>query len=210
VTTGTFSTRLNEVMRSRGLTKQATAELCKVNYHTLNAVLTRESAIPNAQIALQISDGLGVPYEWLVAGRGSRRHPIGIQGIVTAHGRVDAVRSGVPRAIRVDLPTRLTGAVLEAVIVEGEVLEPVFRDGDALFFEATETAQSPQQVDSRPYLIRDSLGASWIRFVQPSNRAGIIKAVELSAVAAEARETTFQWIAPILLCIPSAFLDLIE
>jgi hypothetical protein len=210
VTTGTFSTRLNEVMRSRGLTKRATAELCKVNYHTLNAVLTRESAIPNAQIALQISDGLGVPYEWLVAGRGSRHHPIEIQGIVTVNGRVDAGRTAAPRAVRVDLPTRLSGTLLAAVLVEGEVLEPVFRDGDVLFFEGTDQSKSLQQLDSRPYLICDSLGACWIRFVKPSDRAGIVQATELPAAAIDVRETTFQWIAPILLCIPSAFLDFIE
>lgn len=206
---GTFSTRLHEVIRSRGLTKRAAAELCKINYHTLNAVLTRENAVPNAQIALQIADGLGVRFEWLVAGRSEIGAPINVAGVVEAAGRVTTRRESSAVAVLVQLPQRLLQKKVGALLVDGDVLEPFFRTGDVLFFEMGTEGFLSEQPDSRPHIVYDRLGAEWIRFVQSRPDTGILEAFELCEQNSIARKTEVLRAVPILMTVSGSLVDLI-
>lgn len=209
MTSETFSTRLNEVIRARGLTKRAVAELCNINYHTLNAVLTRGNAVPNAEIALQIADGLGVRIEWLVTGRQNLGAPIDIVGTVGPAGQVgDTKRSGA-KAVLVDLPRRLLQRRLGALLVDGNVLEPYFQSGDVLFVEKGSENAGAAQPDRRAHLVSDQSGTEWIKCVRVCPETGILEAFQLYEQSATAQKTDVLWATPVLLAVSGSLVDLI-
>ncbi|MEY4890184.1 MAG: hypothetical protein RIQ75_1314 [Pseudomonadota bacterium] len=206
----TFSTRLNEVIRARGLTKRAAAELCTINYHTLNAVLTRDNAVPNAQIALQIADGLGVRLEWLVAGRQGPDAPIDIVGIVGLGGKVDGRDESSAKAVLVELPRRLLHKKLSALLVYGDVLEPFFQPGDVLFFEKDPENVYAAQIDNRPHLVRDHSGKEWIKSVRVCPDTGKLEAFQIFQKSSTAGRTDIQFAVPVLLAMSGSMVDLVS
>lgn len=209
MTSETFSTRLNEVIRARGLTKRAVAELCKINYHTLNAVLTRDNAVPNAEIALQIADGLGVRIEWLVTGRQDLGAPIDIIGTVGPAGKVDYTQRSGAKAVLVDLPRRLLQRRLGALLVDGNVLEPYFQPGDVLFVEKSSENAGAARPDLRAHLVSDQSGTEWIKCVRVCPETGILKAFQLYEQSSTAQKTDVLWAAPVLLAVSGSLVDLI-
>ncbi len=209
MTSGTFSTRLLEVIRSRGLSKRAAAELCNINYHTLNAVLTRENSVPNAKIALQIADGLGVGFEWLVSGRSDRGAPINILGLIGSGGKVDARRANSASGVLVELPKRLLQRQLGSLLVDGSFLEPFFQPGDVLFFEDSTEQTYPLQPDSRPHLVHELSGTKWIKFLRVCPDTGDLESFELCEDPSTARKAEIQSAVPVLLTVSGTLVELI-
>lgn len=210
MTAGTFSTRLQEVISRRGLSKQAAASLCKINYNTLNAILIRENAVPNALIAFQIADGLSVSLEWLILGHKDSRRQFFIDGIIGGAGKVQSIVPSSRKGVHIQLPFLRVEGKLRILLVDGDSLAPVFQRGDLLFFEENPSIESLRQSDVGTHIVLDKSGEEWVRFVRINPEIGIIESFDIDSSRTTEHKFDVKWTIPLLLSVSARLVDFIE
>jgi transcriptional regulator with XRE-family HTH domain len=176
-----LSQRILAIMEARGLSKQQVADLAGIKYHALNPNLTRHNATPNAIMAQQIADGLGIPIEHLTKGAPlDERATIAIAGKVGAGARVplvDAYEKG--DGPQVQCPPGLGPHGIVAVEVEGDSMEPVYSAGDLLFY-TRQAVGVPTEVLSHRCVCEDESGLAWVKQVKPGRDPGTFDLISLN------------------------------
>lgn len=209
MTEETFSTRLARLIAERGLSKQAAADRCGVKYHALNAVLTRENALPNAQIAHQLAIGLGVSLEWLLTGKERAASPVAVVGRVGAGARVpliDAFEKG-DGLYHVARPPQLPSNGVVAVEVEGDSMAPMYQPGHVLFFRRQANDAVFEGDIGKPCIVEDAQHHAWVKLLKRGSEPGLWNLISLNPSAESVWDVRVKWAARVLLAIPS---DLVE
>lgn len=204
----TFSARLARIIKERGLTKQAAADLCGVKYHALNAVLIRENAVPNAQIANQIANGLGVQLDWLLTGRNKVASPVAVAGQVGAGARVPLVDmyakgDGLYHVAR---PPQLAGQSVVAVEVEGDSMAPVYEPGTVLFY-CRDAMGVPTEALGRICVCEDADGLVWVKQVKTGSVEGTFSLISVNPTSDTMHGVRLRWAAPVRFSLPPEFVE---
>lgn len=204
----TFSTRLHALIEQRGLKKQQAADLCGVKYHALNAVLIRENAIPNAQIAYQIAKGLGVSLEWLLTGGTERPLPVAVAGRVGAGAQVPLV-DGFEKGdglYLVERPAQLPAHGVVAVEVEGESMSPMYQPGHVLFFTRDHAGALANDI-GQPCVIEDEDGQAWVKLLKRGSASGLWNLISLNPTAESAWDVRIKWASRVILALPKELVE---
>lgn len=211
MTDETFSTRLASLIRARKITKQAAADLCGVKYHALNAVLIRENAVPNAQIAHQIANGFGVRLEWLLNGVASVPR-VAVAGRVGAGARVplvDAYEAG-DGLFHVVRPPILPASGVVAVQVDGDSMAPMYQPGHVLFFTRNTHEGILDEDIGKPCVVEDENGMAWVKLVKRGSAPGLWNLISLNPSADSAWDVKIKWAARVLLALPAELVEMAE
>jgi transcriptional regulator with XRE-family HTH domain len=199
-----LSQRILAIMEARGLSKQQVADLAGIKYHALNPNLTRHNATPNAIMAQQIADGLGIPIEHLTKGAPlDARATIAIAGRVGAGARVplvDAYEKG--DGPQVQCPPGLGPHGIVAVEVEGDSMEPVYSAGDLLFY-TRHAVGVPAEALGRRCVCEDDAGNAWVKQVKPGRDPRAFDLYSINAAVAPMYGVSLSWAAPVRLHWPA-------
>lgn len=212
MTEDTFSIRLARVIADRGLSKQAAADLCGVKYHALNAVLIRENALPNAQIAHQIATGLGVSLDWLLTGKERAAAPVAVVGRVGAGASVplvDAFEKG-DGLYHVARPPQLPNNGVVAVEVEGDSMAPMYQPGHVLFFRRVADDAVLDTDIGKPCVIEDAEHHAWVKLLKRGSAPGLWNLISLNPSAESAWDVSILWAARVLMALPGDLIEKVE
>jgi phage repressor protein C with HTH and peptisase S24 domain len=204
MTLSSFSQRLLAILEARGLSKRQVADLAGVKYHALNAVLIRDNAVPNAVLAQQIADGLRIPIEHLTRGDPLvARSTVAIAGKVGAGARVpliDVFEKG--DGPQVECPAGLSPHGIVAVEVEGDSMEPVYSDGDLLFY-TREALGVPDEALGHRCVCEDADGHAWVKQVKPGREPGTFDLISLNRGVDPMWGVRLKWAARVRLHWPA-------
>tara|TARA_B100002003_G_scaffold227027_1_gene234294 strand:- start:1728 stop:2363 length:636 start_codon:yes stop_codon:yes gene_type:complete len=199
-----FAERLDAIMKDRGLSVADLANLAGVKYHAINPILKREHSVPNAVLAQQIADGLNIPLEHLTKGKPiTAPGTIAIAGKVGAGARVplvDAYEKG--DGPQVELPPQLGSPHgIVAVEVEGDSMEPVYSDGDLLFY-SRDALGVPDAAVGRRCVCEDEGGDVWVKQVKAGRDPGTFDLHSINAQVGPMWGVRLKWAAPVRLHLP--------
>ena len=209
----TFSRRLAGILAAKGLTKQQAADLTGVKYHALNAILLRENAVPNAILAQQIADGLGISIERLTRGEPLRsRDAIAVAGRVGAGAKVplfDPYEKG-DGFFRVACPPQISPDGKVAVVVDGDSMAPMYQPGHILFFSrATHEGVMSEDI-GRPCVVEDAEGNAWVKLVKRGSEPGLFNLISLNQSAESVWDAPIKWASKVLIALSADMVEIVE
>lgn len=206
----TLSQRLQALLTERGLSVQKAADISGVKYHALYSILGRENAVPNAVLAQQIADGLGIPIEYLTKGAPlPNTEVVAVAGRVGAGARVpliDAYAKG-DGLFMVKCPPQIEPHDVVAVEVDGDSMAPMYQPGHVLFFTRNTHEGVLDEDIGRPCVIEDAEGNAWVKLLRRGSERGLFNLISLNPSAESVWDRPIKWAARVRLALPAELVE---
>ena len=181
--------RLKEIMKEKGVTQERLASLIGAHPITISKLVRGKMRLSDKWIE-KISSALEVPPTELFA----ERQTIPIVGYVGAGAEIWPIDDHAPGAglDEVELPWPV-GENAVAVIVRGQSMHPVYREGDIIIYE--ERHEDPTHLIARECVVRLTDGRTFIKELAPGSKPGHFTL--LSWNAPPIHDAPVAWAAPV-------------
>lgn len=190
----TFVDALNFALNVKGWSVHSLAKRAGVPYDRLKQVTGGRTKSTNADDAYRLVRAFGVSFEDFIEGRLDSYAPVTLSGTAAQNGVVswhDTDTADPANLDMVEAPRDLPPFGICAVSVDGDGMEPVYSDGDVLFYaEPGDDPVPPGVIDTR-CIVQDADGARWIRQLRRGEAPGLFHLVGINPGS-----TTF-WNAPV-------------
>lgn len=180
------------------------AEKAGVSYEQLKKINQGKTQSTNAEDALRIAAATGVSLESFMAGDFHETRTIAIAGKVGAGAQVpvfDAYEKG--DGPQVECPPGLSPHGIVAVEVEGDSMEPVYSDGDLLFYTRNGHDAVPSDDIGHRCVCEDENGMGWVKQIKPGDEPGLFHLISLNPGANNIWNVRLKWAARVLLHWPA-------
>lgn len=179
------------------------AEKAGVSYEQLKKINQGKTQSTNAEDALRLAAATGVSLESFMAGDFGGPRTISIAGKVGAGAQVpvfDAYEKG--DGPQVECPPGLSPHGIVAVEVEGDSMEPIYSDGDLLFYTRNgHDAVLSDDIGHR-CVCEDEDGMGWVKQIKPGDEPGLFHLISLNPGANNIWNVRLKWAARVRLHWP--------
>jgi hypothetical protein len=176
---------------------------------TIRKMLENPNASPLARNAAKIAGALGYSIEEIIyIGETSSLPParcaVPVVGRVGAGAQVPVFDTGLEGAsFRVAAPPGLSPRDIVAVEVQGDSMEPVYSDGDLLFYTRATHDGVPDEAIGHRCVAEDADGMGWVKQVKRGDSPGHFHLVSLNPGAASMWNVPLRWAARVRLHWPA-------
>lgn len=160
---------------------------------------------PKVSTCISIAGALGMSVEEVI-GDGIARPTVAVAGRVGAGAEVmlqddHAKGDGLYHVI---CPPQIGPRGIVAVEVVGDSMEPVYFEGDVLFY-ARQAMGVPTEAIGRPCVCEDDQGFVWVKQVKIGTEQGLFNLLSINPTGSNRLDVRLAWAAPVLLHLPKAY-----
>ncbi|WP_339112802.1 LexA family transcriptional regulator [Thioclava sp. GXIMD2076] len=174
--------------------------------------LFRKSASPKVSTAFALSKTLGLTIDQVIQrGLGFAATPspatITISGKVGAGAHVDLfdeIENG-NETDEILAPESLSGENIAAVRVIGDSMEPVYSEGDVLFFTRQTHEGVPVEAINRKCIVATPDGKAWVKHLKYGSEEGKFHLTSINPTGENRHNTDVLWATPVRLHLPAEF-----
>lgn len=200
-----FRDALINAIEKTGKSLRSIAIEAGVSYEQLKNVRQGRAKTTNADDAVRIAHSFGVSMEEFLAGHlnRSQENTISIAGKVGAGAHVpvfDAYEKG--DGPQVECPPGLSPHGVVAVEIEGDSMEPLYSEGDFLFYTRDTHDGVPEDVIGKRCVCEDADGNGWVKLIKRGTEPGLYHLIALNPDADNQHDVTLNWAAPVRLHWP--------
>lgn len=199
---GAMKFLIREIRKKRGLTIEELAEMAGLSRSYLNE-LELGAKVINASRLQQVAASLGVQPEDLIA-RSVR--PIAVPGRAGAGAEVYMVDDHAKGdgLYMVECPPQLSAADIVAVEVVGDSMDPIYAEGDLLFY-SRQVVGVPTESIGQKCICEDQDGRVWVKQVRNGTEPGLFHLISLNPTAENKHNARLRWAARVRLHLPREF-----
>lgn len=172
---------------------------------TIRKIFAGQSGSPKFENAEKIARALNMTVlQILEAGGGPSRPTVAIAGKVGAGARVpvfDAYEKG--DGPQVELPPQIKSPHgIVAVEIEGDSMEPIYREGDILFYRR-EALGVPTEAIGHICVCECEDGLGWVKQVKLGTEPGLFHLIAVNPAADTQHDMRLKWAAPVRFHLPA-------
>ena len=175
-----------------------------VSYDQYKGFLQGKSRSTNVDDALRIARALGMSLDDLITGRiNVVPNTIAIAGFVGAGAQVplvDAYEKG--DGPQVEAPPGLPKHGVVAVEIQGDSMEPVYSNGDLLFYTRPAHEGVPTEAIGHRCVCEDADGLVWVKQVKLGSAPGLFHLISLNPNSDNMHDVRLKWAARVRLHWP--------
>lgn len=179
------------------------AEKAGVSYEQLKKVKQGKSQSTNVDDAQKVAAAFGLTLDHLLCGLFEARPTIALAGKVGAGAKiplVDAYTKG--DGPQVECPEGISPHGIVAVEVSGDSMEPIYSDGDVLFYTRHTHENVPSEAVGRRSVCEDADGNVWVKQVKRGDQPDRFHLISLNPGAQTMWNVALVWASPIRLHWP--------
>lgn len=202
----TFRQALESALKASGRSLLNVAAASGVSYEQLKSLRQGKSQRTNVDDAIKVAVAFGVSLEDFYSGNLSLNdRQVAVAGRVGAGAEVmmyddHAKGDGLYHVI---CPPLISPRGVVAVEVLGDSMEPVYFEGDVLFY-ARQTMGVPTEAIGRPCICVDTEGFAWVKQVKIGTAQGLFNLLSINPTGSNRLDVSLAWAAPVLLHLPKA------
>ncbi|KPD10355.1 phage repressor protein [Phaeobacter sp. 11ANDIMAR09] len=203
----TFRDAFLAAIKNTGKSMRQVALDAGVSYEQLKNLAQGKSKSTNVDDAVRIAASFGISLEDFLEGRmspSSEVPTIAIAGKVGAGAQVpvfDAYEKG--DGPQVECPPGLSPHGIVAVEVEGDSMEPIYSDGDLLFYTRNGHDAVPSEDIGHRCVCEDEDGMGWVKQIKPGDEPGLFHLISLNPGANNIWNVRLKWAARVRLHWPA-------
>lgn len=181
--------------------------------HQLKNLYQGKSMTTNVDAAAAVASSFGVSLSEFLNGNFTPPSPdaVSVAGVVSAGDGVDLVDAyspGTGRAVR--RPEALPKSGVVAVEVQGDSMEPLYSNGDFLFYTRLSSDGVPTEALGSKCVCCDADDRAWVKVIKPGDQPGLFHLISLNPTSINRFNVALKWAAPVILHWPKAFAINIE
>lgn len=200
----TFRDAIIAATEAKGVSLRKIADEAGVSYEQLKKLRQGKSQSTNVDDAMKVAHALGLTFDQLLNGDYKSNPTVAIAGRVGAGAQVpvfDAYEKG--DGPQVEAPPGLSPHGVVAVEVCGDSMEPVFSDGDLLFYSRVTPDGVPDEVIGHRCVCEDTNGMGWVKQVKRGSEPGLFHLISLNPGAETMWDVSLKWAARVRLAWPA-------
>lgn len=203
----TFKTALQRALEVTGKSLRSISTASGVSYEQLKALKQGRAQSTNVDDAMLVARAFGVTLDDFYLGRMTEEsNHVAVAGRVGAGAEVmlqddHAKGDGLYHVI---CPPQIGPRGIVAVEVVGDSMEPVYFEGDVLFY-ARQTMSVPTEAIGRPCICEDAEGFVWVKQVKVGTAQGLFNLLSVNPTGSNRLDVRLVWAAPVLLHLPKAY-----
>jgi len=198
-----FKSRLSQIIEERGLEVAPLARAAGVKRDVVRDLLRGKKESLVVENAAMIASALGISLDEML-GPAPGRSTISIVGKVGAGARVPAFNAypdgGAPQ---VECPLGLSPKGMGAVEIVGDSMEPVYSEGDLLFYARWSDGSVPNEAIGRRCVCECEAGFGWVKVVRQGREPGLFDLHSFNDQTPTMYGVRLKWAAPIKLHWPA-------
>lgn len=205
-----FRAALERALQVNNVSLRKVALQSGVSYEQLKALKQGKAKTTNVDDAMRVASVFGVSLEDFYAGRFDRALvKIAVAGRVGAGASVDLVDAYAKGdgLYHVACPPQIPASGVVAVEVKGDSMEPVYSEGDVLFYTRNSHEGIPSEDIGRKCVVCDLTGRAWVKQVQRGTEPGLFHLVSINPGAQTVWDVPIQWAARVRFHLPA---DLVQ
>lgn len=193
-------------MEARGLKDSPLSEAAGLHQSFIRDLKRGKAASPKLSSAVRIANALNMTVEEIMdwaEGAATGSSTISIAGKVGAGASVpvfDACEKG--GGPQVECPPGLSPHGIVAVEIEGDSMEPVYSDGDLLFYSRDTHDGVPDDAIGHRCVCEDEDGMGWVKQIKPGDEPGLFHLISLNPGATTMWNKRLKWAARVRLHWP--------
>lgn len=206
----TFREALDTAISRTGRTPAEIARRAGITYDKLRNLRQGKSRTTNVDDAMRVAAAFGVSLEDFYNGNLSNIDlRIAVAGRVGAGASVELVDAYAKGEglYHVACPPQISPTGVVAVEVVGDSMEPVYSEGDVLFYTRNSHEGLPAEDVGKKCIVADMDGRVWVKQVQRGTAAGLFNLVSINPGAQTVWDVAIQWAARVRFHMPA---DLIQ
>ena len=205
---GAMKLKIKEIRESRGISQEKMAELLGIS-PGLYSMLERQKRRMNETYLDGIAAILGTRVTDLIDEGGQ---PIAVAGEVGAGSRIelnDAYLKGAG-LFHVACPSGMNPHGIVAVVVRGDSMEPMYFDGDVVFYSrATDQGILSEDI-GRPCIVCDEDGNVWLKQVKRGADVGLFNLISLNPRSETMWNQRISWASKVKMHLPSELVEVVS
>lgn len=204
--------RIEALIGQRGTNPRAVALAAGMSPTGVRDIITRKTKNPTYANLAKIAEVLGVEVSDFVSGpKPEKQHAISHQVTVAVPGFVGAgaevdLSDPYPKGegmYKVVCPPQLDPHGVVAVEVRGDSMEPVFSEGDLLFYTRNGANGVPTEAIGRKCVAETEDGKVWVKQLKVGTEPGLFHLLSLNPCGRNLLNTKVKWAAPVRLHLPA-------
>lgn len=201
-----FREALTKALKLTGKSLRAVAAEAGVSYDQYKGFLQGKSKSTNVDDAVKVAHSFGVSMEDFLAGNlvETADNTIAIAGKVGAGAHVpvfDVYEKG--DGPQVECPPGLSPQGIVAVEIQGDSMEPLYSEGDFLFYTRDTHDGVPDDAIGKRCVCEDADGNGWVKLIKRGTEPGLYHLIALNPDAENQHDVTLNWAAQVRLHWPS-------
>lgn len=193
---------IDRLIKRQGTNNRAVSMAAGMSPTGVRDIITRKTKNPTFSNLLKIAEALGVDVNEIVGGAAARP-TIALAGKVGAGAKiplVDAYTKG--DGPQVECPEGISPHGIVAVEVSGDSMEPIYSDGDVLFYTRHTHENVPSEAVGRRSVCEDADGNVWVKQVKRGDEPDRFHLISLNPGAQTMWNVALVWASPIRLHWP--------
>jgi phage repressor protein C with HTH and peptisase S24 domain len=203
-----FRTALDFAIKTTGKTPAEIARAANISYDKLKNLRQKKSKTTNVDDAMRVAAAFGVTLEDFYAGNFEKGVPkIAVAGLVGAGATVELVDAYAKGdgLYHVACPPQIAPTGVVAVEVAGDSMEPVYSEGDVLFYARNSHDGILAEDIGRKCVVCDAAGRAWVKQVQRGTQPGLFNLISINPGAQTAWDVPIEWAARVIFHMPAEF-----
>ncbi|GGW24088.1 transcriptional regulator [Gemmobacter lanyuensis] len=201
-----FKEALEVALKITGRSLRSVAIASGVSYEQLKGLKQGKASSTNVDDAMRVARAFGVTLDDFYTGRLGATQSVAVAGRVGAGAEVvlsddHAKGDGL---YHVACPPQLAPRGVVAVEVVGDSMEPVFYEGDILFY-SRQTIGIPTEAIGRPCICEDYDGLVWVKQVKVGTSPGLFNLLSINPTGTNRLDVALKWAAPVLFHLPMTY-----
>jgi len=204
----TFREALDTAINKTGRTPADIARHAGITYDKLRNLRQGKSRTTNVDDAMRVAAAFGVSLEDFYNGNlGGDDPKIAVAGRVGAGASVDLVDAYAKGEglFHVTCPPQIQPTGVVAVEVVGDSMEPVYSEGDILFYTRSIQSGILAEDIGKKCVVADIDGRVWVKQVQRGSEEGRFHLISLNISAQNVWNAPIQWAARVRFHMPAEF-----
>lgn len=201
-----FRKALEHALEKKGVSLRSVATKSGVSYEQLKALKQGKSKSTNVDDAVRVAAAFGVSLENFYAGNFQPEpRKIAVAGKVGAGASVsliDAYEKGDGHYF-VECPQQIKPSGVVAVEVLGDSMDPVYSEGDVLFYSRSTPDGIPVDDIGRKCIVADVDGQVWVKQVKRGSSPDRFHLISLNPGAQTAWDVPILWAARVRFHLPA-------
>ncbi|WP_439561126.1 LexA family transcriptional regulator [Roseinatronobacter sp.] len=202
----TFREALDTAISRTGRTPAEIARRAGITYDKLRNLRQGKSRTTNVDDAMRVAAAFGVSLEDFYNGNLTNSDlRIAVAGRVGAGASVELVDAYAKGEglYHVACPPQISPTGVVAVEVVGDSMEPVYSEGDVLFYTRNSHEGLPAEDVGKKCIVADMDGRVWVKQVQRGTAAGLFNLVSINPGAQTVWDVAIQWAARVRFHMPA-------
>ena len=206
----TFRESLDAAIKQTGLSVAEIARRSGITYDKLRNLRQAKSQSTNVDDAVRVAHAFGVSLEDFYAGRlDHQSQRIAVAGRVGAGAMVDLVDAYAKGdgLYHVACPPQIAPTGVVAVEVTGDSMQPVYSEGDVLFYSRNLHEGILEEDIGRKCVVCDASGRAWVKQVQRGTAQGLFNLISINPGAQNTWDVPIGWAARVLFHVPAEYVQ---